>query len=73
MTIGVCLIGFAILFAIKPLLAERFPQVICEFSAGTYAEQASCLIGGAAIVIFAPSMWFPDLLKFLDGLSSLSP
>ncbi len=61
--LGVCLIGFAGVIAVKPLVAERFLKSYASSARAHYTEQAARLIAGAAIVIFAPSMWYPDLFK----------
>ncbi len=66
--VGVCLIGFAGMIAIKPLLAERFLRSFASSARAHYTEQAARLIAGAAIVIFAPSMWYPYLFKVFGWL-----
>ncbi len=66
--IGLCLIGMAIVIAIKPLLAERFLKSFATSARAHYTEQAARLIAGAAIVIFAPSMWYPDLFMVFGWL-----
>ena len=65
---GVFLIGLAVVTAIKPLLAERFLNSFASSARAHYTEQASRLIAGAAIVTFAPSMWYPDLFKLFGWL-----
>ena len=65
---GVCLIGLAGVIAVKPLLAERFLKSFASSARAHYTEQATRLIAGAAIVIFAPSMRYPDLFKFFGWL-----
>ena len=59
--IGAYLIGLAVVIAIKPSLAESFLRSFASSARAHYTEQALRLIAGAAIVIFAPSMWYPDL------------
>ncbi len=65
----VCLIGLAVVIGIKPLLAKRFLKSFASSARAHYTEQTSRLIAGAAIVIFAPSMWYPDLFKFFGWLN----
>ncbi len=65
---GLCLIGLAVMIAIKPLLAERFLKSFASSARAHYTEQTARLIAGAAIVIFSPSMWYPDLFKSLGWL-----
>ncbi len=54
--------------AIKPPLAERCLKSFASSARAHYTEQAARLIAGAAIVIFAPSMWYPDLFKVFGWL-----
>ena len=65
---GLCLIGFAVVIALKPQLAERFLKAFASSARTHYTEQAARLIAGAAIVLFAPSMWYPDLFEVLGWL-----
>ncbi len=65
---GVCLIGFAVVTAVKPLLAERALKSFASSARSHYTEQAARLIVGGAIVIFSPSMWYPDLFKVFGWL-----
>ncbi len=60
---GLYLIGLAVVIASKPLLAERFLKSFASSARAHYTEQASRLIVGAAIIILAPSMWYPDLFE----------
>ncbi len=60
---GLYLIGLAVVIALKPLLAERFIKSFASSARAHYTEQVSRLTVGAAIVIFAPSMWYPDLFE----------
>ncbi len=66
--IGLCLIAAAVVMALKPLLAERCLKSFASSARAHYTEQAARLIAGAAIVIFAPSMWYPDLFKVFGWL-----
>ena len=66
--IGVCLLGLAAVVAIKPLLVERFLKTFASSARAHYTEQAVRLIAGAAIVIFAPSMWYADLFKIFGWI-----
>jgi hypothetical protein len=65
---GVFLVGLAALIAIKPQLAERFLRSFASSARAHYAEQALRLIAGGAMVIFAPSMWYPDLFRLFGWL-----
>ncbi len=37
-----------------------------------YTEQVLHLLAGAALVIFAPSMWYSDLFKLLGGVIGIT-
>jgi hypothetical protein len=65
---GFFLIGLAVLIAIKPQLAERFLRSFASSARAHYAEQALRLIAGGALVLFAPSMWYPDLFRLFGWL-----
>jgi hypothetical protein len=69
---GVFLVGLAALIAIKPQLAERFLRSFASSARAHYAEQALRLIAGGAMVIFAPSMWYPDLFRLFGWLIVLT-
>ena len=66
--VGLCLIGAAVVMALKPLLAERCLKSFASSARAHYTEQAARLVAGAAIVIFAPSMWHPNLFKVFGWL-----
>ena len=66
--LGLCLIGMAVVIAIKPVLAERFLKSFASSARAHYTEQAARLIAGAAIVVFAPSMWYSELFKYFGWL-----
>jgi hypothetical protein len=65
---GVFLIGLAVLIAIRPHLAERFLWSFARSARAHYTEQTLRLIAGGAMVIFAPSMWYPDLFRLFGWL-----
>ena len=65
---GLFLIGLAVLIAIKPQLAERFLRSFAGSARAHYTEQTLRLIAGGAMVIFAPSMWYPDLFRLFGWL-----
>jgi hypothetical protein len=65
---GAFLIGLAVLIVIKPQLAARFLRSFASSARAHYAEQALRLIAGGAMVIFAPSMWYPDLFRLFGWL-----
>ncbi len=69
---GFCLIALAVVIVIKPLLAERFLKRFASSARAHYSEQTSRLIAGAAIVIFSPSMWYPDLFKYFGWLMTIT-
>lgn len=60
---GLYLIGLAVVIALKPLLAERFIKSFATSARAHYTEQAARLTVGAGLVIFAPSMWYPNLFE----------
>ncbi len=65
---GLCLIALAAMIVVKPLLAERFLKSFASSARAHYSEQTARLIAGAAIVIFSPWMWYPDLFKSFGWL-----
>jgi hypothetical protein len=65
---GVFLVGLAALIAIRPRLAERFIRSFASSARAHYAEQALRLIAGGALVMFAPSMWYPDVFRLFGWL-----
>jgi uncharacterized protein YjeT (DUF2065 family) len=67
-TFGMFLIGLAGLIAITPHRAARFLRSFASSAQAHYTEQALRLIAGGAMVIFAPSMWYPDLFKLFGWL-----
>lgn len=69
---GAFLIGLAGLIVTKPLLAERFILSFASSARAHYTEQTLRLIAGGAMVIFAPSMWHPDLFKLFGWLIVVS-
>lgn len=68
MAFGAGLIGLALVAAVKPPRAERFLRCFASSATAHFTEQASRLILGAALVIFAPSMWHQDLFEILGWL-----
>ena len=66
--LGVFLIGLAALIAIKPQLAERFLRSFASSARAHYTEQALRLIAGGGMVLFAPSMWYPDVFTLFGWL-----
>ena len=65
---GLCLIALAAMIVIKPLLANRFLKHFASSPLAHYSEQTSRLIAGVAIVVFSPSMWYPDPFKYFGWL-----
>jgi hypothetical protein len=65
---GVFLVGLAALIAIRPRLAERFIRSFASSARAHYAEQALRLIAGGALVMFAPSMWYPGVFRLFGWL-----
>jgi hypothetical protein len=57
------LIGLAVVIATKPPLAERFLRSFASSARAHYTEQGLRLLVGAAMVLFANSMWFPRLFE----------
>jgi hypothetical protein len=60
---SIFLIGLAVIVAIKPPLAERFLRSFASSARAHYIEQGLRLLAGAAIVVFASSMWHPKLFQ----------
>ena len=69
---GLFLVALAALIVIKPLLAERFLKGFASSARTHYSEQTVRLIAGAAMVIFSPSMWYPDLFKYFGWLMAIT-
>lgn len=65
---GLCLIGFALLIVVHPGRAERFLNAFASSARTHYTEQVLRLVVGAALVVFAPSMWYSDLFGLLGWL-----
>ncbi len=65
---GVYLIAFTAVVAVKPLRAERFLKSFASSARAHYTEQAVRMITGASIIIFASSMWYPDLFMAFGWL-----
>ena len=72
--VGSCLflIGLAVVIATRPSLAKRFLASFASSARAHYAEQGSRLLAGAAMVNFAPLMWFPDLFKLFGWFLAVS-
>ncbi len=66
--LGTCLIAFAVIVIVKPLLAGHFLKRFASSALAHYSEQTLRLIAGVAIVIFSSSMWYPDLFKSFGWL-----
>ncbi len=62
------LIGLAAVIVINPPLAARFLGSFASSARAHYTEQALRLVAGGAIVIFAPSMWYPDLFELFGWI-----
>ena len=69
---GLFLIGLAVLIAIKPQFAERFLRSFASSARAHYTEQTLRLIAGGAMVIFAPSMWYPGLFILLGWMLAIT-
>jgi len=67
------LIGLAIVIVIKPQRAEQFLSSYASSARAHYTEQIARLIVGAAIVIFAPSMWYSNLFNLFGWILMLLP
>ena len=65
---GRYLIGLAGMTVAKPRLAEQFLRSFASSPRAHYTEQTLRLIAGAALVVFSPSMWFPDLFGVFGWL-----
>ena len=68
--VGSCffLIGFSVVVATKPSLAERFLTSFASSARAHYTEQVSRLLVGAAMVNFARLMWYPNVFKLFGWL-----
>ncbi len=67
-TFGLCLIGFAVVIVIKPLAAERFLNSFAGSARAHYTEQTIRLLAGIGLVVFAPSMWHPEVFSVFGWL-----
>ncbi len=65
---GVYLFGLAGVISMRPRLAERFLESFASSARAHYTEQTLRLIAGGAMVIFAPSMWYPGLFTLFGWL-----
>ena len=68
--VGFCLFltGLAVVSATKPALAERFLRSFASSARAHYTEQGLRLLVGVALVIFASSMWYPELFRLFGWL-----
>jgi hypothetical protein len=69
---SVFLIGLAVVIITNPPLAERFLGSFASSARAHYTEQSLRLLVGAAIVVFASSMWHPRLLELFGWLVAVS-
>ena len=61
-------IGLAIAIVIKPQRAEQFLSSYASSARAHYTEQIARLIVGVAFVVFAPSMWYPNLFNLFGWI-----
>ena len=66
------LIGLTVVIVANPSLAERFLRSFASSAKTHYTEQVLRLLAGAALVVFANSMWYPRLFKLFGGLLAIS-
>jgi uncharacterized protein YjeT (DUF2065 family) len=69
---GVFLIGLAGLIGFRPQTAEGFLRSFASSPRAHYTEQALRLIAGGALVLFAPSMWFPAVFSVFGWLIAVT-
>jgi len=62
------LIGLAVMILVRPQRAEQFLRSYASSAQAHYTEQAARLLVGAALVLFAPSMWFTIIFKFFGWI-----
>ena len=62
------LIGLAIVIVIKPQRGGQFLSSFASSARAHYTEQIARLIVGIAMVIFAPSMWYSNVLNFFGWI-----
>jgi hypothetical protein len=72
MASGFWLIGLAASIVVMPARAARFLTGFASSARAHYTEQVFRLIAGAAIVIFAAEMRFPDLFRVFGWLVVLT-
>jgi len=72
MTSGLWLIGLAASIVVMPSRAARFLTGFASTARAHYTEQVLRLIAGAAIVIFAAEMKFPDVFRVFGWLVVLT-
>jgi hypothetical protein len=69
---GAFLIGLAVLIASHPRLAERFLRSFASSARAHYIEHTLRLSAGGAMVLFAPSMWHPDLFTLFGWVIAVT-
>ncbi len=72
MASGLWLVGLAASIEVIPARAARFLTGFASSARAHYTEQVLRLIAGAAIVIFAAEMRFPDLFRVFGWLVVLT-
>lgn len=66
--LGIFHVGLAVASIIDPPRVERFLRAFATSPHAHYTEQIVRLIAGAAIVSFAPSMWYPVLFAWFGWI-----
>jgi hypothetical protein len=69
---SVFLIGLAVVIVTNPPLADRFLKSFASSARTHYTEQGLRLLAGAAIVVFANSMWYPRLFELFGWLVAVT-
>lgn len=69
---SVFLIGLAVVIVTNPPLAERFLGFFASSARAHYTEQGLRLLAGAAIVVFANSMWYSQLFELFGWLVAIT-
>ncbi len=62
---GLSLIAFTGVAFAKPAIAERFVSAFASSARTHYVEQVFRLLIGAALVVFSPAMWQPNMFWFV--------
>ncbi len=69
---GLFLVALAAAIVVMPTRIERFLKSFASSARAHYIEQALRLIAGAAFIVFAPQMQFPEVFRVFGWLVGLT-